>query len=144
MYDVNTKKIDEVLTHLSRMLDLLDKLAARGAENVLADDVAEAAMERALHLSIEAVIDVGNALIDGFIMRDPGSYSDIVEILRDERVISDEQARVLTDVVEFRRHLVNQYTRVPAAEMVALVQDSLPTLRQFEPAVRTYLQNELF
>ncbi|MGQ7279163.1 type VII toxin-antitoxin system HepT family RNase toxin [Brevibacillus thermoruber] len=144
MYDVNTKKIDEVLTHLSRMLDLLDKLAARGAENVLADDVAEAAMERALHLSIEAVIDVGNALIDGFIMRDPGSYSDIVEILRDERVISDEQARVLTDVVEFRRHLVNQYTRVPAAEMVALVQNSLPTLRQFEPAVRTYLQNELF
>ncbi|MCG6197821.1 DUF86 domain-containing protein, partial [Anoxybacillus sp. LAT_38] len=79
--------------------DLLNKLAARGAENVLADDVAEAAMERALHLSIEAVIDVGNALIDGFIMRDPGSYSDIVEILRDERVISDEQARVLTDVV---------------------------------------------
>ncbi|TRY24393.1 DUF86 domain-containing protein [Brevibacillus sp. LEMMJ03] len=144
MYDVNTKKIDEVLTHLSRMLDLLNKLAARGAENVLADDVAEAAMERALHLSIEAVIDVGNALIDGFIMRDPGSYSDIVEILRDERVISDEQARVLTDVVEFRRHLVNQYTRVPAAEMVALVQNSLPTLRQFEPAVRTYLQNELF
>ncbi|MDA5107399.1 DUF86 domain-containing protein [Brevibacillus thermoruber] len=144
MYDVNTKKIDEVLTHLSRMLDLLDKLAARGAEDVLADDVAEAAMERALHLSIEAVIDVGNALIDGFIMRDPGSYSDIVEILRDERVISDEQARVLTDVVEFRRHLVNQYTRVPAAEMVALVQNSLPTLRQFEPAVRTYLQNELF
>ncbi|WP_035299548.1 type VII toxin-antitoxin system HepT family RNase toxin [Brevibacillus thermoruber] len=144
MYDVNTKKIDEVLTHLSRMLDLLDKLAARGAEDVLADDVAEAAMERALHLSIEAVIDVGNALIDGFIMRDPGSYSDIVEILRDERVISDEQARVLTDVVEFRRHLVNQYTRVPAAEMVALVKNSLPTLRQFEPAVRTYLQNELF
>jgi uncharacterized protein YutE (UPF0331/DUF86 family) len=144
MYDVNTKKIDEVLTHLSRMLDLLNKLAARGAEEVLADDVAEAAMERALHLSIEAVIDVGNALIDGFIMRDPGSYSDIVEILRDERVISDEQARVLTDVVEFRRHLVNQYTRVPAAEMVALVQNSLPTLRQFEPAVRTYLQNELF
>jgi uncharacterized protein YutE (UPF0331/DUF86 family) len=144
MYDVNTKKIDEVLTHMSRMLDLLDKLAARGAEDVLADDVAEAAMERALHLSIEAVIDVGNALIDGFIMRDPGSYSDIVEILRDERVISDEQARVLTDVVEFRRHLVNQYTRVPAAEMVALVQKSLPTLRQFEPAVRTYLKNELF
>jgi uncharacterized protein YutE (UPF0331/DUF86 family) len=144
MYDVNTKKIDEVLTHLSRMLDLLDKLAARGAEDVLADDVAEAAMERALHLSIEAVIDVGNALIDGFIMRDPGSYSDIVEILRDERVISDEQARVLTDVVEFRRHLVNQYTRVPAAEMVELVKNSLPTLRQFEPAVRTYLQNELF
>ncbi|WP_029098382.1 type VII toxin-antitoxin system HepT family RNase toxin [Brevibacillus thermoruber] len=144
MYDVNTKKIDEVLTHLSRMLDLLDKLAARGAEDVLADDVAEAAMERALHLSIEAVIDVGNALIDGFIMRDPGSYSDIVEILRDERVISDEQARVLTDVVKFRRHLVNQYTRVPAAEMVELVKNSLPTLRQFEPAVRTYLQNELF
>jgi len=144
MYDVNTKRIDQVLLHMNKMMDLLEKLNVRGKEAVLADEVAIAAMERGLHLSIEAVIDVGNAMIDGFIMRDPGSYSDIVEILRDEQVIDEQQARVLTCVTDFRKHLVNDYTTVPANEMFDLVEASLSTLRQLEPAVRTYLEKELF
>ncbi|MFS0553502.1 DUF86 domain-containing protein [Brevibacillus sp. 179-C9.3 HS] len=144
MYDVNTKRIDQVLEHMSRMLDLLDKLGERGANAVLADEVAVAAMERALHLSIEGIVDVGNALIDGFIMRDPGSYSDIVEILRDEQVITDEQAVILTRVTDFRKHLVNDYTNVPANEMYALVEEASSTIRQFEPQVRAFLKKELF
>ncbi|MCM3080794.1 type VII toxin-antitoxin system HepT family RNase toxin [Brevibacillus invocatus] len=144
MYDVNTKRIDQVFVHMNKMLELLETLNDRGMEAVVADEVAVAAMERGLHLSIEAVIDVGNALIDGFIMRDPGSYSDIVEILRDEQVIDEHQARVLTQVTDFRKHLVNEYTDVPVPQMLEVVQDSLPTLRQFEPAVRAYLDKELF
>ncbi|HZG82124.1 MAG TPA: DUF86 domain-containing protein [Brevibacillus sp.] len=129
---------------MNKMLHLLEKLRDRGKEAVLTDEVATAAMERGLHLSIEAVIDVGNALIDGFIMRDPGSYSDIVEILRDEQVINEQQARVLTRVTDFRRHLVNEYTTVPAGEMFEVVHESLSTLHDFEPAVRAYLEKELF
>lgn len=144
MYDVNTKRIDQVFTHMNKMMNLLEKLRNRGKEEVLADEVATAAMERGLHLSIEAVIDVGNAMIDGFIMRDPGSYSDIVEILRDEQVINEQQARMLTRVTDFRKHLVNEYTTVPAGEMFEVVQESLSTLREFEPAVRAYLEKELF
>ncbi|AWX58032.1 DUF86 domain-containing protein [Brevibacillus formosus] len=144
MYDVNTKRIDQVLEHMSRMLDLLDKLSERGAKAVLADEVAVAAMERALHLSIEGIVDVGNALIDGFIMRDPGSYSDIVEILRDEQVITDEQALILTRVTDFRKHLVNDYTSVPVNEMYSLVEEAAGTIRQFEPQVRAFLKKELF
>jgi len=144
MYDVNTKRIDQVLSHMNRMLDLLEKLGERGAEAVLSDEVAALAMERALHLSIEGIVDVGNALIDGFIMRDPGSYSDVVEIMRDEQVITDEQAVMLTRLTEFRKHLVNEYTSVPAAEMYALAIDATPALRQFDPRVRAFLKKELF
>ncbi|GED71294.1 UPF0331 protein YutE [Brevibacillus reuszeri] len=144
MYDVNTKRIDQVLAHMNRMLDLLEKLGERGAEAVLTDEVAALAMERALHLSIEGIIDVGNALIDGFIMRDPGSYSDVVEIMRDEQVITDEEAVTLTRLTEFRKHLVNEYTSVPTAEMFALATDATPALRQFDPRVRAFLEKELF
>jgi len=144
MYDVNTKRIDQVLSHMNRMLDLLEKLGERGAEAVLSDEVAALAMERALHLSIEGIVDVGNALIDGFIMRDPGSYSDVVEIMRDEQVITDEQAVMLTRLTEFRKHLVNEYTSVPAAKMYALAIDATPALRQFDPRVRAFLKKELF
>ena len=144
MYDVNTQRIDQVLNHMQGSIGLLQKLNERGAEAVLADEVAVAAMERALHLAIEAVIDVGNLLIDGFIMRDPGSYADIVEILRDEQVIDEEQAQQLTKATEFRRHLVIEYTSVPVSDMFHLVAEVLDSFRQFEPAVRAYLEKELF
>jgi len=144
MYDVNTTRIDEVLAHMEKMLDLLDKLTERDDQAILQDAAAVAAMERALHLVIEGIIDVGNALIDGFIMRDPGSYTDIVEILRDERVLTDEQAKQLTEVVAFRKHLVTHYTAVPVPEMIALVREQKGILRQFDPAVREYVQKEMF
>ena len=37
---------------------------------------------------IESIIDVGNTMIDGFIMRDPGGYEDIIDIMEDEKVIT--------------------------------------------------------
>ena len=47
------------------------------------------ALERMVQISIDSVLDVGNAMIDGFIMRDPGSYEDIIDILLDEKVITE-------------------------------------------------------
>ena len=35
---------------------------------------------------MESMMDVGNLMIDGFIMRDPGSYEDIIDILVDEKL----------------------------------------------------------
>lgn len=144
MYDVNTPKIEQVLTHMSSMLQILQELLAEGEQKITDSRILTVAMERALHLSIEAIADVGNALIDGFIMRDPGSYTDIVEILRDERVINDQEAKVLTETVLFRKHLVNEYTQVPVLEMIRLVTDSLPSLEAFAPKIRAYLEQELF
>lgn len=144
MYDVNTHKIEQALTHMHTMLQVLHELVLEGEQKIAENRILTAAMERALHLSIEAIADVGNALIDGFIMRDPGSYTDIVEILRDERVIDDNQAKVLTDVVLFRKHLVNEYTQVPVQQMVCLAKESLPTLVAFAPKVQAYLEQELF
>lgn len=144
MYVVNTDKIEETLTHMDRMLALLRGLLERTDEQLLADGVALAAMERSLHLAIEAVADVGNALIDGFFMRDPGSYTDIVEILRDNRVVDDPLAAELTEVVSFRRSLVTEYTRIDVAEMIRIARTRLDALARYAPSVRAYLARELF
>ncbi|MBO8163377.1 MAG: DUF86 domain-containing protein [Brevibacillus sp.] len=144
MYNVNTERVEIVLRHMDSRLDQLRQLTARQDADILDDQLAVAAMERALHILIEAIVDVGNALIDGFIMRDPGSYTDVVEILRDERVIDDESAAVLTAVVTFRKALINDYTDVPHQQMINLVRTSLETIERFAPAVRRYIEQELF
>ncbi|MGC5328219.1 type VII toxin-antitoxin system HepT family RNase toxin [Brevibacillus sp. SYSU BS000544] len=144
MYDVNTGRIEDRLSYLEQMIAMLRELISLEDEKILASLRDILAMERALHLSIEAIVDVGNAMIDGFIMRDPGSYTDIVEILRDEQVIIDSLAHKLNHFVEFRKQLVNEYTQVPVAEMIQLVRSSIEDLPQFAPAVRAYIEKELF
>lgn len=144
MYDVQTDKIQHLLSYMEGKLALLRHLTDLSIEDVASDPVRVAAFERALHLCIEVIADVGNALIDGFIMRDPGSYTDIVEILRDETVLDEGQAALLTEVVGFRKSLVNDYSRVSVEEMYPLTKKCLPALESFGPSVRAYLEKELF
>ncbi|UFJ39678.1 DUF86 domain-containing protein [Brevibacillus humidisoli] len=144
MYNLNTDRIESVLLHLEERLRLLRTLINAPDADILSDQTVVAAIERALHTTIEAIVDTGNALIDGFIMRDPGSYTDIVEILRDERVLDDQSAAVLTELVAFRKELVHNYTDVPQLEMIRLVRVSLDSLARFSSAVRQYIKQELF
>jgi len=140
VYYVNREQIDHRLNALPDVADALEMLAADWQGTVLQG----LAQERSLHLAVEIVTDVGSYLIDGFIMRDPGSYTDIVDILQDEQVLDAQTAGVLTKLVAFRKQLVHHYTDVPHAEMIRLVRDSLDSLARFAPAVRRYIQQELF
>jgi uncharacterized protein YutE (UPF0331/DUF86 family) len=58
------------------------------------------AQERLLHLAMEAVTDSGHMLIDCFMMRDAGSYEDIIEILTEEHVFSDTVSKILLQLVQ--------------------------------------------
>ena len=44
-------------------------------------------------------------MIDGFIMRDPGSYEDIIDILDDEKVITTEMSEGFKKIVSLRKNL---------------------------------------
>ena len=88
MYFVDRNQISESLNHMEVLLELY------GNENGWQQDIIHSlALERIANVLIESIIDVGNSMIDGFIMRDPGSYEDIIDIMEDERVITSEMAR---------------------------------------------------
>ena len=46
-------------------------------------------------------------MIDGFIMRDPGSYDDIFDILEDEKVITEEMCGSFKNVIQLRKNLAS-------------------------------------
>ncbi len=83
------------LDHMEELLALYRK--GRNGQN---DRNPFFALERIAHVIIESIIDVGNSMIDGFIMRDPGSYEDIIDIMEDEKVITAEMADPLKHVIE--------------------------------------------
>ena len=71
-----------------------DKLTQKLAYlQALTDDYHESkhnhyAFERIAQMLIESSVDIGNMIIDAFILRDPGNYKDVIDILELENVIT--------------------------------------------------------
>ena len=143
MYTVNTQKINEILQNMQRILAVIKPILADEREVILENKINGLAIERVLHVTIESIVDVGNYIIDGFIMRDPGSYVDIIEILEDEGVIPKEVSLKLKAVVAYRKAMVNEYTSIDGGEIYQVIKDHHSTLLEFESYVISYLEKEL-
>lgn len=101
------------------------------------------AQERALHLAIETVTDVGSYLIDGFIMRDASSYEDIIEITGEEGVFPADMLGTLIELVKLRRPLVQEYFVWPRSGLHPLSLRIAELLPEYKVAVEQYLEREL-
>lgn len=137
MYFVDRDKIEVILVHLEKQIELFEQ------KKVWETPYEKAALERIPHIMIEAILDVGNDIIDGFIMRDPGSYEDIIDILTDEKVVTQELSLALKRIIPYRKILVQHYTEVDHVQLQTDFTETLPILKEFAPLVRNYLQNEL-
>lgn len=137
MYFVDREKIEDTLSYLESITSIFKE------QKEFNDVVQKLAVERMTHLMIEAILDVGNAMIDGFIMRDPGSYDDIIDILEDESVIGTEDSQSLKKIIAFRKVLVQEYVSINHEMLIQTLQSELVAIESFPHSVRTYIQNEL-
>ncbi|MFZ2462437.1 MAG: DUF86 domain-containing protein [Caldibacillus thermoamylovorans] len=137
MFFVDREKIEDTLTFLEGQINIFNQL------DQIENQVQKAALERVAQIMLESVIDVGNSLIDGFIMRDPGSYEDIIDILLDEQVIGEKDGEQLKKLIPFRKNLVLFFTSIDHEELYRLVNENLQAFIDFPTHVRTYLAKEL-
>lgn len=136
MYFVDRSKIESTLQYLD---DLLEEIK----DNQFNTRIEKLGLERSVHLVIESILDVGNMMIDGFIMRDPGSYHDIIDILIDEKVLSDSDEQSFKSVIDLRQMLVQNYLEIDEQKVEKVIMESMDTLPEFSRKVRSYLENEL-
>ena len=136
LYFVDREKIEEILTYIDKILQEFDG-------NSFNSPLEKLSLERLVHMLIESTLDIGNMMIDGFIMRDPGSYEDIIDILIDERVLPQEQEGAYKEFIGLRKSLVTEYSNVDHESLEKTLRASLPVLEKFSLHISEYLQNEL-
>ncbi|HLR42760.1 MAG TPA: DUF86 domain-containing protein [Pseudogracilibacillus sp.] len=137
MYFVNRSEIEETITHIDEQLAIVE------AATSFSTDLEKLGLERIVHIVIESMLDVGNMMIDGFIMRDPGSYHDIIDILVDEKVIQPEEEDSYKAVIDLRQMLVQDYLNIDHDHVEQTLFSNKDVLKQFSTRIRTYLTNEL-
>ncbi|WP_172195446.1 DUF86 domain-containing protein [Saccharibacillus qingshengii] len=139
MYYVNREQIEKRLLSLPQTIEAMRLVAAEWEGSLLQG----LAQERALHLALEAVTDIGSYLIDGFIMRDAGSYEDIIDIIHGESVIDDKLHEQMRQLVRLRRPLVQDYYEWNRAALHPLTMELPAALERFGDRVNRYLLSEL-
>ncbi|MGV3263967.1 DUF86 domain-containing protein [Cytobacillus pseudoceanisediminis] len=137
MYFVDREKIEDTLSYLEQQISLFEEVEE------WTSPIEKAALERIAQIMIEAILDTGNTMIDGFIMRDPGSYDDIVDILDDEKVISKEMSNSFKQFITYRKMLVQNYTDVNHEGLITAISGHMSMIKEFPGRVREYLTNEL-
>lgn len=137
MYYVNQEQIDQRLD----LIPTLQQTAIQLLQEWEAENrIQWFAQERLLHLAIEIVTDVGSSLIDAFIMRDASSYEDIMEIIYEEKVISESSFRSLKELVRWRKSLVQSYYELEHGEIHPLLPAIAEVLPVFAQEVRQYIK----
>lgn len=140
MYMVNEEQIQHRLQFIPIVVSAMEQLIADWQDNSLLHSFA---LERALHLAIEVVTDIGSDLIDGFMMREASSYEDIITVIAEEQVCSEQVAQILQQLVANRKQLVQQYTDWERGAQHHLLQMLPNALRQFSQDVNLFVEKEL-
>ncbi|WLW68834.1 DUF86 domain-containing protein [Bacillus safensis] len=137
MYFVDRKKIEETLRFFEEQYELMQ------SHQTWTSPLEKKALERIVHLLVECILDTGNDMIDGFIMRDPGSYDDIMDILVDEKVVPEGEGSQLKKLVSSRKTLVQQYQEVNHHDLLQVISEVEQALEVFPSRIRIYLEQEL-
>lgn len=123
---------------LTYKLNYLQKLTGDYSEN----KENHYAFERIAQMLIESSVDIGNMVIDGFVLRDPGNYKDVIDILELEGVISKETQQGINQTVDVRKRFVHQYDQLDTKDLIPLFDASLKDYERFIDEVINFLNNE--
>lgn len=129
MYFVDRKLLNE-------RLDYIEMLTSEF------EDAEGFALERICHMLIESTVDVGNMIIDGFILRDPGSYLDVIEILKTEGAIPEEDQNDFKVTFAWRNKLVREYTNLDHESMRADFKAHMNAYKKYKSRIYAFAEND--
>lgn len=129
--DVNLDRVRKITSEVLRGLRLLEELARLPEEEFRADPHKIASAKYNLIVAIEGVVDLCHHLIARRGFRTPEDYSDTLRVMQEERVIEEEFASTLIQIVRFRNRLVHIYWDVDVKEIYRILQTRLEDIHRF-------------
>lgn len=100
------------------------------------------AVERALHVAVEACLDIARHLIakEGF--RYPQDHQDTFRVLAEEQIIAQDLLPPLLDMARFRNLIVHDYAKIDDTRVYGILVKRLGDFDAFAAAMRAYLAGE--
>lgn len=128
---IDSQTVSSRLSTIEQCLDVLKRIRKEGRKTYLADLDKRLIAERALHIAIEACIDVSNHIIASRGYRRPQDYADVFKVLGENDVIESSLTNRLMDMARFRYRLVHLYSTLDDKVVFSILENNLQDIKDF-------------
>jgi uncharacterized protein YutE (UPF0331/DUF86 family) len=118
---------------------MLDEMVPRDYMSYAADGRTRLATERALQVSVEAILDLAALYVAGLRLGLPPDEDGVVARLEKAEVLDESQARLLGDLRRFRNVLVHRYGTLDDRRVHTHALNTPNAIRQLTGAFRAAL-----
>ncbi len=132
---------------IARKIALLERALAylRSRADVKPIDVENnyelrSALERNLHVAIEAALDIGEMIIAEENLPRPEEYRGVFLALGKAGIIPEDFAKRIAPMAGFRNILVHQYNEIDVDLMCKFIKERLDDLEEFVSYIRKYVK----
>lgn len=142
MYVVNHEDLQRRLNYYHQLVSFLTSIQE---SDILENETLEnqLAFERAYHLLIESMLDIGHLLIDTFIMRDAASFADIFIVLEEEGVIPVTGRESYHDLLSKRPIIVKKYVDIDHQDLFKTLRENIYEVEQYTTYIEKFLADEV-
>lgn len=123
--DILYKRIERAHEYILILKDIRENLSL---EDFKKDLIIQGSIERYLHLTIEALLDIGNHIIADEGLGKVEVYSDIAKILSLNKYINKKQEEIFVKIIGFRNILVHDYLSIDKDIVYEILENGLGDL----------------
>ena len=136
---IRPEVIRKRLNKLDEYLSILKKLQKYNLEEFISDPEHYGSAERFLHLSIEAITDIGNHIVAEMNLGLVNWYSDIPILLSEKGIITENLKEVWIRMIGFRNTLVHEYIDIDRKIVYEILQNNLKDIEALKKSFAQFL-----
>ncbi len=136
---IDSDTIYSRLSTIEQCMRVIERTKEKGLQHYLKDLDTRFLTERALHLAIEASIDIANHIISNHGFRRPKDYADIFQILGEEKIITEDLSERLIHMTRFRTRLVHLYSTLDNEIVFSILENEISDILEFTAVVSEML-----
>ena len=141
---LDTQRINERLREIrSRVYKLQSNFQNLSEEELLSNETSYNAAEHHLQIAIQACIDIASHIVATLGLPAPSKETaEVFKSLAKEKIITNEFAEVMKDVVSYRNVIVHGYLDVNRKITYENIQKHLPDLSKFAQYIERFLEKK--
>ncbi|PIQ77828.1 hypothetical protein COV82_02635 [Candidatus Peregrinibacteria bacterium CG11_big_fil_rev_8_21_14_0_20_46_8] len=133
------QKIQQLQGFTKALLDLQKKVHQK---QFLSDEILRRGIERYLQLSLEAVLDISNTIINEESLEKPNEYKDAILILGQAGILPKKFAEKFAPAAGFRNILVHDYVQLDVKKVFAHFKQDAKDIEIFLKHILKYLKQQ--
>ena len=135
---VDKELVENRLLKLEQILRKLNDISKSDREEFINSEALQDRAERNLQLAAQICIDIGNHIISDEGYRSPSGYSDIFQVLKEEKILDDKLSETMKKIAGFRNVLVHDYVEIDK-DMVYSTLNNIYDFKKFAEKISKFL-----